>query len=117
MPDKIHLRDHLTLDPARGTFDFVFRAQTILQNATAQVNYRDARGNAQRLSLAGDKVAYGIAENRVTMSRRQGAVELTWNATLVMNRTSGSMSSTAAASRFTSMNLTSSRSTPNAARA
>ena len=82
MPDKIHLHDHLTLDPVHGTFDFVFRGQTILQNASAHATYRDARGHAQRLSLAGDQVAYGIAENRVALSRSHSAVELIWNATL-----------------------------------
>ncbi|HEX7593724.1 MAG TPA: glycoside hydrolase family 36 protein, partial [Anaerolineae bacterium] len=34
------------------------------------------------LALAGDKVAYGLAENRVTVSRADSAVELIWNATL-----------------------------------
>ncbi len=82
MADKIFLHDRLRLDPARGAFDFVFRAQTILQDATACLTYRDARGNAHLLTLAGDRVAYGIAENRVTMSRSDGAVELVWNAKL-----------------------------------
>ncbi len=82
MPDRIPLRDRLILDPARGTFDFTFRAQTVLQNATAEITYRDARGNAHRVALAGDKVAYGLAENRVTVSRIDGAVELVWNATV-----------------------------------
>ncbi len=82
MPDRIPLRDRLILDPARGTFDFIFRAQAILENVTAEITYRDARGNARRVALAGDKVAYGLAENRVTVSRIDGAVELVWNATV-----------------------------------
>jgi alpha-galactosidase len=82
MPNTLHLRDRLTLDPARGTFDLVFRAQTILQNASAHATYRDARGSAQRVTLDGNPVAYGMAENRVTLSRRDGAVELIWNASL-----------------------------------
>ncbi len=82
MADKIHLRDHITIDPAHGTFDFVFLGQTILQNASAHAIYRDASSHTHRISLAGDKVAYGIAENRVTLSRDSNAVELIWNATL-----------------------------------
>ncbi|MDE3089014.1 MAG: alpha-galactosidase [Chloroflexota bacterium] len=82
MPDKMLLRDRLVLDPAHGTFDFVFHAQTILQNATAQVTYRDARGQSRVVSFAGEKLAYGIAENRVTVSQTDGAVELVWNAVL-----------------------------------
>jgi len=81
MSDQIHLHDRLTLDPAHGTFDFVFHARPILANATAEIAYRDARGNARHLALAGDKVAYGLAENRVSVSRSDSAVELIWNAT------------------------------------
>jgi alpha-galactosidase len=82
MPDKILLRDQLALDPAQGTFDFLFRAQPLLQNASALATYRDARGHAHRIALAGDKIAYGIAQNRVTISRNDGAVELIWDAVL-----------------------------------
>jgi alpha-galactosidase len=87
MTDKIYLRDRLILDPARGTFDFVFHAQTLLQNATAAATYRDARGHTHHIMLAGNQVAYGLAENRVNVSRNDDNVELVWSAMLLGDET------------------------------
>ncbi len=82
MTDEIYFRDRLILHPARGTFDWVFRAQAILQHASAAATYRDARGNVHHLTLAGDAVAYAVADDWVTLRRDDGNVELAWTARL-----------------------------------
>ncbi len=80
MPDKINLGNNLTLDPAHGAFDLVFRAQTLLRNASAAASYRDARGQTHAITLAGKPMAYRAQDNHVTLACSDSAVELEWHA-------------------------------------
>ena len=85
------LADRLSLDPERGTVDFLFREQILLQRASAYATYRDTLGKSHRIGLEGNPVTHHIEQDRVTISRRQmetgdnpsqDPVELIWNATL-----------------------------------
>ena len=75
---KIFIRERLTLNPAAGTIAFVYRAQPVLVGATAEAVYR-AEARTRRLSLRDGPVAYGVAQNLVSLSHSDGHVQLTWN--------------------------------------
>lgn len=59
MNDEIHLRKTFTYHPTRGTLEFL----PVLQNASAFVTYRDARGQSHTLALAGNQVTQSISDN------------------------------------------------------
>ncbi|HID87436.1 MAG TPA: hypothetical protein EYP55_08675, partial [Anaerolineae bacterium] len=75
---EIFIRERLILNPAEGTIEFVYRARPVLSGATAEATYR-VEGLARRLSLRDGPVAYGIAQDLVSLSHSDGQVQLTWN--------------------------------------
>lgn len=76
--NQVFIRERLILDPATGTIEFVYRARPVLSGATAEAAYR-VQGRARSLSLREGEVAYGVAENVVSLSRGDGQIQLTWN--------------------------------------
>ncbi len=79
MTDQIFLRDNFIFNPTRGTFDFVFRAQAILQSATASAMYRDVQGQAHSITLANHRLAHQIDGAHFVARFGDDNVELVWN--------------------------------------
>lgn len=69
------LKNHFSFDSMRGTFSLA----PLLQNATASVIYRDARGQ-HTLSLAGNRVAPNIENDHATLTCNDATIDLTWHA-------------------------------------
>ncbi len=82
MDTPVYLRDQLVLHPARGTFDFVARAHTLLENATASAVYRESDGAPRTISLRGPDASYSASGDDVTLSRSGDGVEVIWHAHL-----------------------------------
>ena len=75
---EIFIRERLILNPTEGTIEFVYRAQPVLRGATAEAVYR-TEGRSRRISLRDGPVAYGVAQDVVSLSYSAGHVQLTWN--------------------------------------
>ncbi len=78
---NIHITDRLIADPARGSLDVTHSSGTVLASARAEVSYRFA-GSEKTFRLRGD-IAYGLVQDKVSLSARDEMAELTWQASVV----------------------------------
>ncbi|NIN69402.1 MAG: hypothetical protein GTO63_32900 [Anaerolineae bacterium] len=76
--DRIEIAGKLAVDPADGTLTVYHRGSELVTRATGEVWYRIGR-DERRSTLSGD-IAYGLMEDRVSLSARTESVELTWQA-------------------------------------
>jgi len=79
---QVRLGDQLVLRPASGLIRFVRQAVVLLDQVTAGVKYADANGQQKGLCLAGHTVAYGLAQDSVSLSVADDSLELTWQASI-----------------------------------
>jgi len=77
MTSLLPLGKQIAANPTAGTVQVKFRDRPLLDGVTAEVVYRH-NGRPARLRLAGGPVSYGVGEEGMTLSRRDGHVELTW---------------------------------------
>jgi alpha-galactosidase len=76
--DRIEIAGKLAVDPADGTLTVYHRGSELVTRATGEVWYRI--GQDERRSTLGGDIAYGLMEDRVSLSARTESIELTWEA-------------------------------------
>jgi alpha-galactosidase len=78
--DRIEIAGKLAVDPVDGTLTLHHRDSAVVAHAIGEAVYRIG-GEEKRSSVGGD-IAYGLMEDRVSLSAREGDVQLTWQASL-----------------------------------
>jgi hypothetical protein len=76
--DRIEIAGKLAVDTADGTLTVYHRGSELVTRAAAEVWYRIGQ-DERRSTLSGD-IAYGLMEDRVSLSARTESIELTWQA-------------------------------------
>jgi len=76
---KINLGRVLTVEPSRGRME-IRHLGLFIRGLTAEARYR-VQGKEKTLGLRGD-VAYGVGEDRVSLSTKNEDLELTWQASV-----------------------------------
>ncbi len=78
--DRIEIAGKLAVDPVDGTLTLYHRESAVVAHAIGEVVYRIDQ-EEKRASVSGD-IAYGLMEDRVSLSARDGSLQLTWQASL-----------------------------------
>jgi len=78
--DRIEIAGRLAVDPDEGALTLYHGESPVVSGVRGEVCYRIGQ-EERRFTLGGD-IAYGLMEDRVSLSARKGSVELTWEACL-----------------------------------
>jgi alpha-galactosidase len=74
--ENIEIAGKLIIDTVDGSLNLIHRGTSIVKLARGEVNYRIGQ-TEKRFRLSGD-IAYGLVQDKVSLSARDEMVELTW---------------------------------------